>query len=66
MSLRIFHMIFITVCILLTIFVGVWGVRSYFERGDQSGLALAAVFLAGGVVLAEYGRRVFRKLRELQ
>jgi len=66
MSLRIFHIIFITVCVMLSVYVAVWGVRSYLHAGRPSDLALAAVFVLGGLVLVEYGRRVFRKLKELQ
>ena len=65
MSLRIFHVVFITVSIALTIFVAIWGVREFLATRSGSALALAFVFLAGGVALVLYANRVFRKLKEL-
>jgi uncharacterized membrane protein len=65
MSLRIFHIIFVTVSIALSIFVTIWGVREYLMTRSNGALLLAIVFLACGVVLVFYAGRVFRKLREL-
>jgi len=65
MSLRIFHVVFITVSIALTVFVAIWGVREFLATRSGSALALALVFLAGGVALVIYANRVFRKLKEL-
>jgi hypothetical protein len=58
MSLRAFHIIFIVVTVLLCLFVGLWGLR-------QGSVALGVTFLALGAALIEYGRRFFRKLREI-
>jgi hypothetical protein len=65
MSLRIFHVIFITVSIALSVFVAVWGVREYLATRSSGALALTAVFLAGGVMLVLYAGRAFRKLKDL-
>ena len=65
MSLRIFHIVFVTLSIALSIFVTIWGVREYAATRSMGALALAAVFLAGGIVLVWYANRVFKKLREL-
>ncbi|PYQ51257.1 MAG: hypothetical protein DMF59_08455 [Acidobacteria bacterium] len=65
MSLRIFHVIFITVSIALTLFVTIWGVREYMATRNGSALALAIVFLAGGVALVLYAGKAFRKLKDL-
>ena len=65
MSLRIFHVIFITVSIALTLFVTIWGVREYMATRSGSALALAIVFLAGGVALVLYAGKAFRKLKDL-
>ena len=65
MSLRIFHIIFVTVSIALSLFVTIWGVREYLATHSSGALLLAVVFLACGVVLVLYAGRVFRKLREL-
>ena len=65
MSLRIFHIIFVTVSIALSIFVTIWGVREYAATRSMGALGLAGVFLAAGVLLVWYANRVFRKLKEL-
>ncbi len=65
MSLRIFHIVFVTVSIALSIFVTIWGVREYMVTRSSGAIALSAVFLACGVLLVVYAGRVFRKLKEL-
>jgi hypothetical protein len=65
MSLRIFHIVFITVSIALSVFVTAWGVRNYFVTGSLGSLGLAAVFLLFGIALVFYAHRTFRKLRDL-
>jgi len=65
MSLRIFHIIFVTVSIALSVFVTIWGVREYVLTRSSGALTLSGVFLVCGVVLVFYAGRVFRKLREL-
>ena len=65
MSLRLFHILFVIVCLGLCLFVGLWGIREYATSRDTSGLALGIVFLICGIGLVEYGRRAYRKLKEL-
>lgn len=65
MSLRIFHVIFITVSIALSIFVAIWGVREFVVSRSGGALALAVVFLVGGTALVAYAGRAFRKLKDL-
>jgi hypothetical protein len=65
MSLRIFHIIFVVVCVLLALFVAVWGFRNYLVMHNSNGLILGLVFLASGVALVVYGVKVFDKLKEL-
>ena len=65
MSLRVFHVVFIIICIALSLYVAVWGVREYLVVHSSSALGLAAVFLVGGAVLVAYAGRAFRKLRDL-
>lgn len=65
MSLRIFHVIFITVSIALSVFVTVWGVREFLVSHSNGALLLAVVFLLFGVLLVVYANRTFRKLRDL-
>lgn len=65
MSLRIFHIVFITLSIALSIFVAVWAVREFLATRSNGALALGLVFVAGGVALVFYAGKVFRKLRDL-
>lgn len=65
MSLKVFHIVFIVVCIALSLWVGVWGIRDYMTEHSSGALALAICFLAGGLVLILYGRRAFEKLKEI-
>ncbi|HUP47397.1 MAG TPA: hypothetical protein VNA04_01260 [Thermoanaerobaculia bacterium] len=57
MSLRAFHIIFIIASVILCLYLGVWWMKT--------NVALGVVFMvcAGGLVV--YGKRAFRKLREL-
>ena len=65
MSLRVFHIVFIMVCVALSIWVGVWGIRDFMSQRSVGALALGIIFLLSGVVLVVYGKRVFIKLRDL-
>jgi len=65
MSLRIFHVIFITLCIALSVYVAIWGVREFIASKNWSALGLTAVFVVGGAVLVAYAGKAFRKLRDL-
>ncbi|HEY8132488.1 MAG TPA: hypothetical protein VII12_11420 [Thermoanaerobaculia bacterium] len=65
MSLRIFHIIFVTVSIALSIFVAIWGVREYMATHNSGALALSGVFLLGGILLVAYAGKAFRKLKDL-
>ncbi len=65
MSLRIFHIVFVTVSIALSIFVAIWGVHEYVATRSSGALGLAGVFALCGVLLVFYAGRVFRKLKEL-
>jgi hypothetical protein len=65
MSLRIFHVVFITLCIALSVYVAIWGVREFIASKSLSALGLTAVFVAGGALLVAYAGKAFRKLRDL-
>jgi hypothetical protein len=65
MSLKIFHIVFVIVCVGLSLWVGVWGIRDYMYERSGAALTLGILFLASGLVLVVYGRRAFEKLRHL-
>jgi hypothetical protein len=66
MSLRLFHVTFITVSALLAIFCAGWAGTAY--RADQGAgyLAASLLGLAAAAGLATYGRAFLRKTRGLQ
>ena len=59
MSLRVFHIVFVMVCVALSIFVAAWGWKN-------QAMALAATFAVVGLALVVYGVLAFRKLRDLE
>ena len=65
LSLRSFHLFFIAASVALSAMVSVWGIRSWRETGEGGDLALGAFFLVVGILLALYGLKVRKKLRDL-
>ncbi len=65
LSLRSFHLFFIAASVVLSGWVGVWGIRTWRASGSVPELVFGVVFLALGIVLAVYGSRVRRKLRRI-
>ena len=61
MSLKAFHLVFVAASILLGLGVGGWGIHQYRTEGDVSLLVLGLVFLAMGIVLIIYGKRMLKK-----
>ena len=66
LSLRSFHLFFIAASVLLSAAVAGWGVQSWMATRNAGDLALGAFFFVVGFLLALYGLRVRRKLRELE
>ena len=65
MSLKVFHIVFVIVCVGLSLWVGVWGIRDYMQEHNVAALTLAILFLLSGLALVVYGRKAFEKLRDL-
>jgi len=65
MSLRVVHIVFVLCAILLSLGVGVLQLAAYRRAGGIGTLLLGLFWLAAGVALAGYGRRVVHKLRRL-
>jgi hypothetical protein len=65
MSLKAFHLVFVVVSILMGIFVGAWGIMEYQDSGDIAALILGAVFIALGVLLVVYGRKMLKKTEHI-
>lgn len=65
MSLRVFHIVFITVSVALMLYLTVWGVREFMAARSSLGISMIIFGVAGGASLIWYGTRVFHKLKEL-
>ena len=66
LSLRSFHLFFISASIVLSAAVAGWGVRSWLDARRTADLVLGMFFLVVGILLAVYGLKVRRKLRDLE
>jgi hypothetical protein len=66
MSLRSFHLFFIAASVLLSAWIGVWGVGRYRASGSLEDLALGVVCIGLGIILAVYGLKARKKLRALE
>ena len=65
MSLKAFHVIFVSICTLFALSFGVWAVRDYNATGQQMSLLLAVGSLTATPVMFVYGRWFVRKLRNV-
>ena len=65
MSLRVFHIVFIVVTILLSLYVALWGIREFSLERNVTALTLSVLFLCAAIGLMIYGKKTFAKLRDL-
>lgn len=65
MSLKAFHIVFVVVTTILSLFVALWGIREFSQQQSTSGLLLALVFFATAIGLMVYGKRVYAKFKEI-
>ena len=65
MSLKAFHIVFVIVCVALSLYVGMWGIRDYFLERSYAALSIGVLFLLSGAILVVYGRSALEKLRNL-
>ena len=65
MSLRIFHIIFVTASVLLCVWVAVWALQEFSRGRNIAWIGMATLFVICGCALVVYGRKVFHKLKEL-
>jgi hypothetical protein len=65
MSLRMFHLFFITMSVVMAVFAGAWATAQYRATGDPALLGGAFCSFAGAAGLAVYGTMFQRKTRNL-
>jgi hypothetical protein len=65
MSLKAFHIVFVTCSVLLAFFFGVWLLNQYRSSGQPGQLFGGLASIAAGVGMIWYGRAVLRKLKHI-
>lgn len=65
MSLKAFHVVFVSVCILLTLVVSSWCFGNYRDGGAARDLAWGVASLLAGSGLAVYGKIFLRKFKNI-
>ena len=65
MTLRMFHLFFIALSIILAAFCGAWAVEQYRARPDALFILTAAGSIAGALGLVAYAAAFQRKTRNL-
>ena len=63
MSLKAFHLVFVTVSAILGLGFGAWAIADYRRGGSTASLWWGLGSLAGSAVLVVYGRWFLRKLK---
>lgn len=63
MSLRVFHLVFVALSVVLTAFFAAWAVGQYRVEHDTGYAVAGAVSLAAGAALAVYGAAFQRKTK---
>ena len=65
MSLKAFHIFFVSISTVLCVGFGAWSLRLYLDSGGGLNLALAVGAFVGTAVLVWYGAWFLRKLRDV-
>jgi TRAP-type C4-dicarboxylate transport system permease small subunit len=65
MSLRVFHVVFIIVCVAFSLFMAIWGVTEYRNAQTSTTLAVGIIFGFATVALLVYGVKAFKKLKDI-
>lgn len=66
MSLKAFHIAFISVSVLLAFGFSIWAVQVYVQGGHWTMLLVAAASILFGLGLIVYGVRFLRKLKHVR
>jgi hypothetical protein len=65
MSLKAFHIVFVTASILLAFGFGAWSLLHYRDEGRTLDLVFGVGSVAAGIGLIIYGRAILRKLKNI-
>ena len=65
MSLKAFHLIFITLSIFFTLMCGIWAVVNHGSSGKTADLFMGIISLVGTIGLSVYLRYFLKKLKHI-
>jgi hypothetical protein len=65
MSLKAFHLFFISISVLLSFGVGGWGIQSYLTDSNEVGILVGIFFIILGFSLVYYELRFVRKFKHV-
>lgn len=65
MSLKAFHVVFISLSILMSLGVGGWGIQSFVTDSNTVGIIVGSFFLVLGIALGYYEMRFIRKFKHV-
>ncbi len=65
MSLKTFHLIFVTASVAVSLFLGIWSFLSYNKTGAPTDLAFAIFSGLAGIALLWYGKYFLKKLKHI-
>jgi len=65
MSLKAFHVVFITASVLMALGVAAWSLVKYFDLGQMVDLLLGIGSALSAIGLIVYGRYVLKKLKNI-
>lgn len=63
MSLKTFHIVFVTLSTILAAGFGIWAIRDYQAHGETGSMVTGVASLIGAVGLIVYGRWFLKKLK---
>lgn len=63
MSLKAFHIVFVTLATILAAGFGAWAIRDYKTHGEISSLIIGIASLVAAVAFVWYGRWFLKKLK---
>ena len=65
MSLKAFHIVFISLSILLSLGIGGWGIQSYFSDSNDVGIRIGLFFILLGIGLVYYELKFIQKFKHV-
>lgn len=65
MSLKAFHIVFVTASIVLAVLFGIWSLMNYFQGGTLKDILFGVGSFIAAVALVFYERYALKKLKDI-